>query len=312
LKSIVLVAALVSLALSASARQPQFKAFTSTVRLEVSVTDERGAVQGLQARDFVVEDSGKRQVVRSDESTDVPLDLVIVAQPLPSLAYTSIEQTPLMAAGLSAFLRQVEDRDRLAAIVAGAPPSRVQPMAFGRPSFDSRAFAGGNFAAPFDAIAAALGEFVPSDRRRALVAFTSAADFRSTISFEALEGIKRRLGPAFVLVGTPVRVEEHNRFFAVGPTGRTIGDTHDAVVSGFVFPRNLERLASKTGGIAVNLANDDPDALMQGLFAWLRTQYVISYEPPAGKGWHPVSVKVNRKGATVTVREGYFVDGPQS
>jgi hypothetical protein len=48
---------------------------------------------------------------------------------------------------------------------------------------------------------------------------------------------------------------------------------------------------------------------MKRMFTWLRTHYVISYEPPAGKGWHPVSVKVNRKGATVTVREGYFVEG---
>ena len=178
------------------------------------------------------------------------------------------------------------------------------------PSFDSRAFGGGDFAAPFDAIAAALGEFVPSDRRRALVAFTSAADFRSTLSFEALEELTRRLGPAFVLVGTPVRVEEHNRFFVDGPTGRQIGDTQDAVVSGAVFPRNLERLADRTGGITVNLGDGNPDELMERMFTWLRTQYVISYEPPPGKGWHPVSVKVNRNGATVTVREGYFVEGP--
>ncbi|MBK9238711.1 MAG: hypothetical protein IPL75_00315 [Acidobacteria bacterium] len=310
MKAFFIIAALVSVVVSASTQQPQFKASTAAVRLEVSVTDERGAVQGLQARDFVVEDSGKRQVVRSEESTDVPLDLVMVAQPLSSLAYTSQEQTPLMGAGLTAFLTQVEERDRLAAIVAGAPPSRIQPLTFGKPSFDSRAFKGGDFAAPFDAIAAALGEFVPSDRRRALVAFTSAADFRSTLSFEALERITRRLGPAFVLVGTPVRVEEHNRFFVDGPTGRQIADTQDAVVSGAVFPRNLERLADRTGGITVNLGDGNPDELMERMFTWLRTQYVISYQPPAGQGWHPVSVKVNRKGATVTVREGYFVDGP--
>ena len=44
------------------------------------------------------------------------------------------------------------------------------------------------------------------------------------------------------------------------------------------------------------------------MFTWLRWRYVISYEPPAGKGWHPVTVKVNRRGARVSTREGYFVD----
>ena len=43
------------------------------------------------------------------------------------------------------------------------------------------------------------------------------------------------------------------------------------------------------------------------LGAWLRTHYLISYEPPPGGGWHPVSVQVKRRGVTVTARPGYVV-----
>ena len=153
---------------------------------------------------------------------------------------------------------------------------------------------------------------MPSDRRRALVAFTTAAAFRSTTSFELLAEMARRLGPAFVLVGTPVSIREETRSQAVirgagGPPG-DIGDTAIATVAGSVFPAKLKFLARRTGGITVNLGGGDAEKLMAQMFAWLRTQYVISYEPPAGKGWHPVTVTVRRRGARVNLREGYFVD----
>ena len=92
------------------------------------------------------------------------------------------------------------------------------------------------------------------------------------------------------------------------PGGPPIGDEAIAAVSGYILPAKLQFLARRTGGITVNLAGGDPRALMAKMFAWLRTQYVISYKPPAGNGWHPVSVKVARRGAVVTVREGYFID----
>ena len=296
-------------------QQPTFRASTSLVRLDVSVTDDFGAVQGLQPSDFVVEDRGARQTIRVEESTDVPLDLVLVGEPLPAVTYIAVEQRARVAAGLSAWLGQVQDRDRLGVIVADTPPTRLRDFDFGRPYFNSAAFeAGGDYAAPFDAVAAALREFVPSDRRRALVAFTNAADFRSTTSFESLAEMARRLGPAFVLVGTPVKIHEEVHVQAVTTLiggslpMKDIGDEAIGVVSGYVFPAPLKFLARRTGGVTVNLGGGDPEKLMAELFAWLRTQYVISYEPPAGKGWHPVSVTVKRRGARVNVREGYFVD----
>lgn len=301
-------------------QQPQFKASVSAVRLEVSVTDERGAVRGLEPDDFVVHDRGVRQVVRIEETVDAPLDLVLVAQPMSSVTYTSgrfirdqvafvdADQVSRLTAGLSAFLGEVQQRDRLGVVLAGAPPTRLRSLDFGRPSFDVTAFAGGNYAAPFDAMAAALREFSESDRRRALVAFTNAADFRSVVTFTALAEMARRLGPQFVLVGTPIKVDEATDASVQTSSGRQIGDTVRGSVSGSILPAPLQLLARRTGGITVNLGTGDPSRLVEGMFSWLRTQYVISYEPPAGKGWHPVKVTVNRRGAKVTVREGYFVD----
>jgi hypothetical protein len=309
-----------ALSLGAVGQQPQFKTSVSAVRLEVSVTDDRGTVRGLTSDDFAVHDSGVRQIVRSEESADAPLDFVLVAQPMSSIAYTAgrwivdqsfdvdTEQISRVTTGLSAFLGQVQQRDRVGVVLAGTPPTRLRALDFGPPPFDVKAFSGENYAAPFDAIAAALREFRESDRRRALVAFTNAADFRSIIRFGGLAEMARRLGPQFVLVGTPIKVDEAADASAITSSGRQIGDTVSGVVSGSILPAPLQLLARRTGGITVNLGSGDPRRLIEGMFTWLRTQYVISYEPPAGKGWHPVSVTVNRRGAKVTVRDGYFVD----
>jgi hypothetical protein len=315
-----IVAVVVVLAISYADQQPQFKASVSAVRLEVSVTDERGAVRGLDRDDFVVHDSGVRQVVRIEESADAPLDLVLVAQPMSSVAYTAgrwivdhsfdvdTDQIARVTRGLSAVLAEVQERDRLGVVLAGAPPTRLRALEFGRTSFDVTAFAGGNYAAPFDAITAALREFTESDRRRALIAFTNGADFRSIVRFGALAEMARRLGPRFVLVGTTVKVDEATDASAMTSSGRQIGETVRGSVSGSIFPAPLQLLARRTGGITVNLGSGDPRQLIEGMFRWLRTQYVVSYEPPAGKGWHPVKVTTTRRGAKVTVRDGYFVD----
>ena len=134
--------ALLALAAGLSAQQPQFRASVSLVRLDVSVTDDGGPVRGLTADDFTVEDSGSRQTIRVEEAVDAPLDLVLVAPPISSVAYTSADQVSRVTAGLSAFLARVQDRDRLGVVLASAPPTRLRALDFGRPAFDTGALVG--------------------------------------------------------------------------------------------------------------------------------------------------------------------------
>ena len=291
----------------AAAQQPKFTSIGALVRLDVSATDDKGNVRALQASDFTVTDNGVTQKVRIDEFADAPLDLELVAQPTESLAATSPAQAARMPAGLSEFIRQVEDRDRLGAIVAGAPPRKLRGLEPGRPEFGVETFARGTNAATFDAIAAALPEFLPSDRSRALVVFCNGVDFRSTITADALTRAAGRLGPAFILIASPVMVSEKTYVKAITTSDVTLAES-TAMTTGWVFPVALERLARTTGGFTVDLGAGDPAKVIADLFARLRTRYVISYEPPAGKGWHSVSIKVNRRGVSVRAREGYFVD----
>ena len=308
MKAAVIACLLAIAGITATGQQARFGTSTALVRLEVSVTDNGGPVQGLSDDDFVVSDGGARQQVRVEESADAPLDLVVVAQPMASVAFTSTQQAPRLAAGVTALLDQIQDRDRMGALAAGAPPTRIRALEFGRPAFNVGAFGQGQSAALFDALSAGLGEFVETDRRRALIGFTNAIDSRSTTSLQALTEMARRLGPAFVIVGNPIFISDEVHVTAQTTAGKQIGVPEVAEVRGSVFPEALQALARRTGGITVNLGAGDPAKMIAEMFTWLRTTYLISYTPPAGNGWHPVSVKVNRRGAKVTAREGYFVD----
>ena len=142
--------------------QGQFRAGTFVVRLEVSVADDRRAVHGLLAKDFVVEDRGVRQTVRIDEVNDAPLELVLVAPPLSTVSFTAADQVDRLVLGVAAFLGLVQERDRLGVMLAAAPPRLLRPLAAGRPTFGTEVLnvGSGHYSASWDAIALGLSLFV--------------------------------------------------------------------------------------------------------------------------------------------------------
>ncbi len=313
MKTIGLLALLLGAGLAEQAQQPQQPRFSTAVemvRFEVDVMNDRGAILGLSARDFEVTDNGRRQDVSVDELVDTPLDLAVVVQPLASIAQIAPGQLAMMSQAMTAFEKLVEERDRVSLTVASAPPRRVRPLEAGPVRFDETARQGRIDAAVFDAMVVALSSIAEGTpgRRRALLAFTNGADFRSTTSFDRLTALARRLGPAFALVGAPVPIREDMHAVAGDRAGRRHSDVAIATVSGTVFPISLRSLAKDSGGVAVNLGDGDPKALMEHTLRRLRTRYEISFLLPPGKGWHEVAVKVNRRGATVTARPGYWVD----
>ena len=73
--------ALVPLLLGAATamQQPTFRSTAALVRIEVSVTDDHGPVEGLKAGDFVLTDIGAIQRPAVYQSKDTPLDLVAIS-----------------------------------------------------------------------------------------------------------------------------------------------------------------------------------------------------------------------------------------
>jgi len=310
MKAIGLVALLLGVGLAQQGQQPRFSTAVEMVRLEVDVSNEQGTILGLSSRDFEVTDNGRRQNVSVDELIDTPLDLAVVVQPLASIAQIAPGQLALISRAMTAFEELVEERDRVSLMVASAPPTQRRLLEAGPVKFDETALQGRTDAAVFDAMVIALASIAEPTpgRRRALLAFTNGADFRSTTSFDRLTALARRLGPAFVVVGAPVPIREDMNAVLVTTMGRQLSDVAIATAFGTVFPISLRALARDSGGVAVNLGDGNPKELMEQALRRLRTRYEVSYPLPPGKGWHEVGVKVNRRGARVAVRPGYWVD----
>lgn len=303
-------AAFIPLAVMALSGQAQFRASTSLVRLELQVVDSRGHVGGLQASDFVVEDRGDRQTVRVEEFIDGPLDVVVVAPPVSAVSFRAADNVVRFTTALVASLRQVQDRDRLGVVLAGATPSQLRPLESGPPAFGIGAFESreDSYSASYDAIALGLRLFKTSNRRQVMLAFESVGDVRSILSGDTVAELAGRLGPAFVLVASPVSVRRTVSGRAeIGVSGRLIGDPVTAAISADVVPATLERLVNRSHGTLVNLGEGEPAELITRVLTSLRSGYVVTYELPRAPGWHPVKIRVPGRTVKVAVREGYTV-----
>jgi hypothetical protein len=72
----------------------------------------------------------------------------------------------------------------------------------------------------------------------------------------------------------------------------------------------LEDLARWTGGdMRISSVPAHTSVAIQDLFAELRHQYLVSFEPGDRPGWHPLEIRTRKKGLVVHARGGYM-SGP--
>jgi len=235
---------------------------------------------------------------------------MLAAPPLAAVTLVAADQTNRFLAGVTAFLDQIQDRDRLGVVLAGAPPRPVRVLEQGRAGVatDFVKSAKDAYSASFDAIALGARMFDASDRRRVVVAFTNTADFRSALNADAVAELAKRLDNALVLVGLPVAINRTVTAVAETASASSAGMPVEGTIRGFVLPIALQDFAKLSSSQLINLGDPLPSVSMKRLFESLRTYYVVTYDMPEGKGWHPVKVTVKRRGAKVAVRQGYFVD----
>jgi hypothetical protein len=86
-----------------------------------------------------------------------------------------------------------------------------------------------------------------------------------------------------------------------------------AVWAGEGDARFLRDLTRATGGRLLEIGRgSDPGPAFLEILREFRSRYLLTYTPtgvPAG-GWHPLEVRVTRRGARVDTRPGYFAARP--
>lgn len=283
---------------------PTFRAEASAIAVDVNVKNRSGRpLTGLSAVDFEVYDSGVRQ--RVDEVTygRLPIDVTVALDVSHSVTGRLLER---LRDATVALMRDLSREDRLKLILFNMRVARTIDFTDDVKSVERaiQTAAAGGGTALLDAISVALVSASAPDRRQLIVFFTDGSDSVSTTTPAVVTRTAQRTRATltFVMPGVvPQAVAGRGSVTITGiPGARVTLSPQHAMVSS---------LAAETGGtlLPVGSTSSLSDAF-RGVLNEFRATYVLYYRPTGvdRAGYHPISVKVNREGAQVQARRGYF------
>ncbi len=269
-------------------------------QLYVTIDASSGNAAGLEASDFRVFDDGMPQKIVTFERGDAALTVALLIDASESMRGGHLEAA---LGGVRAFLEGMRDLDE-AALYLFADSLRSRSPFLERAEalereLGSVAAAGGT--AIHDSLYLAIRQLESRQGRRVVVLLSDGFDIHSALDIEKVLWAMRRsrslvywieLGDAGAEVGrsSPWKSFERHRSEREG----------------------LRRLVEESGGRVVPLETVSAAAVaFDDILTELRSQYVLGYYPTrvARDGrWHPVDVKVARKGHRVRTRGGYVAD----
>lgn len=293
----------------------------SEVLLPVTVRDESGRiVSDLRREDFRVFEDGREQRLSDLSLRRVPVDVALLVDASSSVA-ESFEDFRRAAAEFSGRLAP-DDRfslikfDDRVQLLLDWSSSRLQlRRALSRLST-------GIFTRFNDALLlSAREQFGKDQRRHALVVLSDGIDSgRGTATAEAaLRALLESQVTVYVIANTEIaraRKQAELDTLLSGPESAVrfnelrIGDLHEGLRVIDASERNLQQLASATGGRLYRPQSFDAlDAVYGEIAEELRNQYALYYTPtnPARDGrFRRVRVEVPGRTLQVTTRMGYF------
>ena len=138
-----------------------------------------------------------------------------------------------------------------------------------------------------------------SNKHRALLVISDGVDTASRMSAAEVSGIASSIDVPVYLLRVVNPLDHPGGEFEVSETD---GRTAQAAT--------LADLARWTGGdIRVSSVPAHTSMAIQDLFTELRHQYLITFEPGARPGWHPLEIRTRKKSLVVHARGGYM-SGP--
>jgi VWFA-related protein len=195
---VVLATSVVAQQPAADGGQPVFRSGASLVALNVTVTDGKRFVGGLQSKDFEVYEDGVRQEVQFFESSGIPVDLILLLDTSASMR----DKMATVHEAAHGFLRTLRPHDRGAVVAFNDGVDVLQTLTSDRDLLDAAV----NRAQPHGATAlrnalyvvmkqfARLAQQGGDVRRQAIAVLTDGQDTASLISFEDVLALARRSG----------------------------------------------------------------------------------------------------------------------
>jgi Ca-activated chloride channel homolog len=269
----------------AAAPYAQFTSGVSLVEVYATVTDRQGGpVTGLTAADFRVLEDGSPQTITAFAAGEFPLAVAVGVDRSFSMGGERGARLNMAQSAARAFIGALKPQDQVMVIAIGSDTSVVAPLSTNHTAALAAIDRLDTWGTTplYDAAVSALDAIQSAKGRRALVLLSDGTDRYSETSAAALVDHVRRRD---VLV-YPV---------AIGPSR----------------PAVFAELAAASGGRSVLVK--DPRELSSTLTSIardLRSQYLLGYVPSrqttAERSWHSIDASVNRAGALVRARDGYF------
>jgi VWFA-related protein len=282
--------------------QATFKAGVEAVTVSVAVRDESGkVVRGLKKSDFEILDSGFGKDIKDFYVGDAPISLAVLLDISGSMAVGGNMDRAREAVAV-ATMSLHDGKDEAALFTFDSELRQVIGFTtdvshMHRVNLQGKPWGQTNL---YDAVGqAARAAADRTNRHRALLVISDGVDTGSKLTAAQVSGIASSIDvPVYLL-----RV--------VNPLDHPGGELEVIETDGRrVQAATLADLARWTGGdMRVSSVPAHTSIAIQDLFEEIRYQYLISIEPGARPGWHPLEVRVRKKGLVVHSRGGYVV-GP--
>jgi Ca-activated chloride channel homolog len=289
-----------NLVITARAQEETFRSGVEAVSVSVSVRDNRNrVVRDLKREDFQIIDTGFGKPIQDFWAGDAPISLAILLDISGSMAVGGNMDRARQAVDIG--LSNMRYGDEASLYTFDSRLEEVVPFTTELERVRSVNLEGTPFGMTslFDAIAeTARSAAERANRHRAVLVITDGADTGSKRTAPEVSGIASAIDvPVYLL--TVVNPADH-------PGGEL-----EVVVGGPVSEfASLAELARWTGGdLRVSSVPAHSVEGLRDLFTELRHQYVITFEPGARPGWHPLEIRTRKKSHVVRARSGYMT-GP--
>ena len=292
------IGVLVWLPVSAQSPRPTFRAGISRVTLNVIVKDSHGrALTDLADTDFQIFDQGLAVPLSDFRVGEEPVSVALLIDTSGSMRIGTRLATARQAADM--LLAHLRDGDEAALFTFDRTLHEIAPFSQDltgvRQGFDRVNPFGST--ALHDAVAATARRSVArASFRGAVVAITDGFDNSSELTAAAASNIASAIDvPVYVM--------------AVANTSDPVhaGDAAFEPVESGVIAR-LDDLTRWTGGALLAAETPAQTSLaVRQIISDLRTGYVMAFAPQTAPGWHQLTVRVARKGATVRTRSGFWM-----
>jgi len=284
------------------APQVVFRSSVEVVTVSAAVRNSKGRViRDLAKTDFELYDSGRRADIKDVYFGDSPISLAILLDISGSMAVGgNIERAREAIGMVAANLR--DKQDEAALFTFDSKLQEVIGFTSDLQRVRVRSLEGKpwGITSLFDAIeetARLVGE--RANKHRALLVVTDGVDTGSKLTPAQVSGVASSIDVPVYLLAVVNPADHPEGEFQVRPT--------DAKTS---QQGELADLARWTGGDLrfASLPSHLVEAV-RDILTELRFQYLITFEPGARPGWHPIEIRTRKRDLTVHARGGYM-SGP--